>query len=185
MLNTALNTPFDGFTLNPAIRFLPYHFTPMALGQLDTLRRANRYRMKIHALPDDFNQPLAAYETQEFQVQVSAGTYLWGVLFNQFNSSWVKVAPSGILWQVTEACNGLQLNSDFCGGQGWTGFMTTPPNAGGSLPHLLVQPKLFLEPGNIAVELSNIGTTTTRMQLLLFFAEPCVVIEEGEGRWSR
>ena len=52
------------------------------------------------------------------------------------------------------------------------------------MPVLLTQPRLFLTPGNINIELSNIGTTTTRCQLLLYFAEPCQVVETETGTWK-
>lgn len=172
-----LNVPIDGFTLSAGIRYTPYNYVSMALGEMDVLRRANRYRMRILAYPDSYNQPLQPYETMEFQGQVAGGSFLWGVLFNQFDAGWALVAPANILWSVTEACNGLRITSDFAGGQGFTGFTAgNTPLDSGLIPVLLARPRLFLEPGNINVELSNIGTTTQRCQILLHFAEPCTVI---------
>ena len=175
---TGLTVPMDGFTLNPAIRYTPYDPNGALLAQMDTLRRANRYRLRIHVLPDDYNQPLQPYDTQQWQVQVDDGSYLWGVLFNQFDGNWNTVAPANILWQITEACNGLTILSDFTGGQAWTGFMNPALGRGVMLPMLMTQPRLFLAPGNINVELSNVGTTTTNVQLSLYFAEPCVLVEK-------
>ena len=130
MMGTTMNIPVDGFTLNPFIRRTPYNFTPMALDSMAVLRRANLYRMRIHVAPDDQNTPLQPYETQQFQVQVSDGTYLWGVQFNQFSNAYALVAPANILFQVTESCSGLKLSSDFMGGQGWTSFQPAPPGPG-------------------------------------------------------
>lgn len=172
-----MSVPIDGFSLNPVIRYLPYQFTPMALDSLSILRRANRYRPRIHALPDDYNQPIQPYETQQFQVQVDDGSYLWGVQFNQFSQAWAVVAPTGILWQITEACNGLVMGSDFTSGQGWDSFGAGSTGAGGVVPVLLTQPRLFLAPGNINVQISNIGTAAQRCQLLLYFAVPCIEVQ--------
>ena len=69
----------DGFTLNPSIRYRPNWYYPMALGQLDILRRANTYRPKIYSLPDEFNTPIPARETREFQLRLTPGSYIWGL----------------------------------------------------------------------------------------------------------
>lgn len=165
----------DGFTLNPAVRYRPGYIMALALGSLDVLRRANTYRPKLHIVPDDINQPIAAFETVEYQVRVVPNSYVWGLIFNQYHEqNWSAVAATDTWIQITDACNGIQFFDDFVSGQLFTSLqnvVTDQRNA--SLPHLLTQPRLILEPGLLNVEIANTATGTRRCQLVIFTAEPC------------
>jgi len=174
-----LNIPNDGFTLNPATRLLPNRYTPGALGQMDVLRRANTYRPRWFLVPDDFNQPLAAYSTLEYQITVSGGSYLWGLCFIQTNAAFTEVAPTGVVFQITEACNGLALFDDFVSGSAFAHFQAAALPRGMELVQPLTQPRLFLEPGNVNVEMCNLSATTQNCQLLLLFAEPITIVSEN------
>lgn len=170
----------DGFSLNLNIRYLPYHYTAACLSQSEVLRRANLYRARWVVMPDDLNTPIPAYDTFEGQIKVVPGAYLWGFQVNQFEAgTFILVNPTDTIIQVTDACTGVPLFSDYASGAGFTNFSAAAADAhGGIAPHLLTQPRLIMEPGLLNVEIANRAVTTLRCQLLLFFAEPCVVIED-------
>jgi hypothetical protein len=178
-----LNTPIDGLTLNPYTVVRPYDYHVSAMAQMDTLRRANTYRPRWYCVPDDFNQPIEAYGTLEYQIKVTAGSYLWGIKFAQFSatSTWITQAPTGITLQITEACTGLELFSEFTHPAGFAFYTGSAQARGWNMPHLLTQPRLFLEPGNIDIELCNLGSSTQRCQLILHFAEPIEYASCGGG----
>jgi hypothetical protein len=173
-----INIPTDGFVLNPAIRLWPYNYTAGALSQMDTLRRAATYRPRIYSVPDDYNQPLAAYETLEYQIKVAEGSYIWGLLFRQFNTLSQQVSPTGIVIQLSDACTGIPFYSEFSQAQGLAFYNASPLASGISMPHILTQPRLLLAPGDVNVELCNINSDPVYCQLLIFTAEPCEMIQE-------
>jgi hypothetical protein len=179
------NIPMDGFTLNPYTILKPYDYHAGALGQMDTLRRANTYRARIHVVPDDFNQPLQPYETLEYEVKVAGGSYLWGVRFVAYDSQWAQAAPGGVTVQVTEACTGIELYREFTNPAAVAFYTTDTQGRGFHVPHLLTEPRLFLEPGGVTVEVCNLTSTLQRCQLLLHFAEPADLIEQkGEVKYQ-
>jgi hypothetical protein len=166
----------DAFTLNPAIRHRPGWYQPYALAALDVLRRANTYRPKQYVLPDDYNQPIPAYQTMNYQVRVAPKSYIWALLCNQFSAGFVFQTPSDVWVQITDSCTGVSFFSDFVHGtafQGLQNVATDQRNA--MLPHLLTQPRLILEPGLVAVDIANTAAVAARVQLVLFVAEPCGV----------
>jgi hypothetical protein len=178
------NPIIDGFSLNMAIRYLPYVWEAHALAQMEILRRANLFRPRWHVLPDQQNTPIAAYDTYEFQAGVLAGSYLWGIQFTQFDGSveepttYTPVAPSDSLIQVTEACTGIALFQDFVAGGGFSFFRTTGRPRGEAVPYLLSRPRIIMEPGLVNVEIHNRSAVPLTCQLILFFAEPCVVVKQ-------
>lgn len=179
------NQILDGFSLNLNIRYLPYHYPAACLNQSSVLRRANLYRARWIVQPDDLNTPIPAYDTFEGQVHIMPGSYLWGFQVTQFEAgTFILVAAADVIIQVTDACTGVPLFSDYMAGSGFSPFSAAPGAPAdarcgmGMAPHLLTQPRLIMEPGLINIEIANRATTTTRCQLLLFFAEPCVVLNE-------
>lgn len=174
------NIPFDGFTLNPYTIMKPYDYFSGALGQMDTLRRANTYRARIHAVPDDFNQPLQPFETLEYEVKVAGGSYLWGVRFVQYSPTWRQQSPSAITVQITEACTGIELFREFTNPSAFAFYSAATEGRGYNVIHLLTEPRLFLDPGTITVEMCNVAVDldTQYCQLLLHFAEPADLIEQ-------
>jgi len=172
----------DGFALNLNIRYLPYHYPAACLGQSGVLRRANLYRARWIVQPDDANTPIAAYDTFEGQVQVMPGSYLWGFQLNQLDALFALVAAADVIFQITDACTGVPLLSDYGSGAGFSSFGAAlgVDFHGGVAPHLLTQPRLIMAPGLLNVEIANRAVTAMRCQLLLFFAEPCVVLEERQ-----
>lgn len=176
------NIPLDGFGLNAYTVLKPYDYYSGALGQMDTLRRANTYRARIHAVPDDFNQPLQAYETLEYEVKVTGGAYLWGVRFVQYSPTWCQQPPTNVTLQITEACTGIELYREFTDPRAVAFYTAATQGRGFHLPHLLTEPRLFLEPGGVLVELCNLSSTVQYCQLLLHFAEPAELIEQNGVR---
>jgi hypothetical protein len=184
-LNNGLPPPetsplMDGFLYNPALRFAtPYDYYPTALGGLEILRRTALYRPRWYVIPDSINQPIAAYDTLEYQVSLTAGSYLWGYQFTQLvleQSTFVVVAGDDMLVQITDACTGIPLFSDFVID---FGLLVPSGNAlGRPIPNLLPAPRLVLEPGLLNVEIANRSSGSITCQLLLLTAEPCTVMGE-------
>lgn len=180
----ALNHPVDGFLYNPSIRYWPEQYMSGALAQMDTLRRANTYRPRAYAVPDDFNQPIPAYGTLEYQIKVAGGSYLWGMQFRQYSAAYVEQAPTNIVIQVTEACTGIAVCQEFYWATGISEFAAVGLLGGIPMPFVLPQPRLFTSPGDINVEMSNLAAAVQFCQLTLYFAEPCEVVEVGEVGWE-
>jgi hypothetical protein len=174
-----INLPADGFTLNPAIRLWPYNYVAGALAQMDTLRRAATYRPRIYAVPDDYNQPLDGYETLEYQIKLASGSYIWGMMFRQYSAGWAQQDPTSVVIQLSEACTGVPFYSEFSQAQGLAFYTASPLASGIAMPHILTQPRIILEPGDVNVELCNLSSASQRCQLLIFTAEPCETIIEG------
>lgn len=171
----------DGFTLQPALQFLPYRYYPLALGGLEVLRRAALWHPRWFVIPDSINQPIQPYDTLEYQCSILGGSYLWGYQFTELSGGDVDPTAQNLLVQVTDACTGIAIWSDFV-----TDFALAVPNTGTALgapvPRLLPLPRLILEPGLIDVEISNRTGNEVTCQLLLLCAEPCAVVgERGQG----
>jgi hypothetical protein len=167
----------DAFTYNPAIRWRPNWFYPTALAQMDILRRANTYRPKLTIMPDEYNSPVPAYETVEYQMRVTPNSYVWGLLANQFNPTalvpYTKVAITYLV-QITDSCNGVPFFEDFVAALAFSGNPAfTQDYRNMMYPHLFSSPRLVLEPGLLAVEIANRTSAAIYPQLLIFSAEPC------------
>lgn len=165
-----LKPKVDGFMYNTSYLLLPNRFMPFALGELEFLRRANNYRARWWAIPDDEGEPIAAYDTFQFQVNVSPGSYLWGMMFSNITN---RDLPTNLLVSVVDSCTGIPLFNDFvnCGG-------ITTDNFAKNLPVILTKPRLILAPGLVNVEIANRTNASQTCQLVLMFAEPCRVLDE-------
>jgi hypothetical protein len=181
-----LNTPMDGFTLNPATRYWPGQFFPGALAQMEILRRANLYRPRWFVVPDDFNQPIPPYGTLEYQIKVGPASYLWGYRFVNLGPppEREELAPADIYIQITDSCTGIGLFSEFVNGSASALYQTAPQRRGAQFPYLLPQPRLILEPGLVNVEMSSTSAEEVTCQLTLLFAEPCSIVDERGSRRS-
>ena len=161
----------DGFTLNAALLYLPKRFFPSALAQLDPLRRAENYRPRWFCVPDDFNQPIAAYDTLQYQLQVVPGSYLIGMNWTVLDGE-----NTDLYIQITDSCTEIPLGSDFQNGAAFR-----PSGAAQLWPRILAQPRLILEPGLVNVEIANAQSSSRQCQLLLHFAEPCQEVFDQTG----
>jgi hypothetical protein len=165
----------DGFILNPAIYYLPYFYTAMALAQMETLRRANLYRARWYVAPADIQQTIAAYDTNEMQIVVTPGSWLWGLSYNEYDDAYAITAGNNSLIQITDSCTGVPLFHEYASGRGNTGYRNVTDYRAGVMPTLLTEPRCVVEPGLVNVEVANRSNAAIRAQLVLFFAEPCVV----------
>ena len=183
-----LDQVVDGFSYNTCLLYLPNRYFPNALAQMDILRRASNFRARWFVIPDDIDQPIAPYDTLYFQLQVSAGAYLWGYQFSSISATGdvappiepdpigpVDTTASDILVQAVDSCSGIPLFQDFANGGGCHSDFTAR-----CLPILLTQPRLILDPGLVNVQLSNRTANTITCQLLMHFAVPCRVITEED-----
>lgn len=173
-----INIPSDGFVLNPSIRLWPYNYVAGALAQMDTLRRAATYRPRIYSVPDDYSQPLAGYETLEYQIKVAEGSYIWGMMFRQFTAEYAQADPTRIVIQLSDACTGIPFYSEFSQAQGLAFYNASPLASGIAMPHILTQPRIVLAPGDVNVEMCNVDADPHSCQLLIFTAEPCEMVRE-------
>jgi len=159
----------DGFSYNSNLRYLSNRFFPNALAQLDILRRAVNYRARWWVTPNSQNQSIAAFDTLFDQARVADGSYLWGWSFAPLGTN----QATDVCIEVVDSCSGVPLFQDFvCGGA-----LATDQTAG-CYPVLLTQPRVILNPGLINIHISNRTANAATVQLILHFAEPCLIVEE-------
>lgn len=152
----------DGFTYSLRRLFDPGWFEPMALGQLEALRKAGAYRPRWYAFPQDWESlSIPAYTTVEQQVRMTPGAYLWGFAGN---------LPANVYLKVVEGDTGIPLFSDFMSSDSVSVTFDSYRR-----PILLTQPRLITGPGWINVEIANSnGFPPIRdVQLVFFTVEPC------------
>jgi hypothetical protein len=164
----------DGFLLNPAWTPNPYDAQVLALGQLDTVRRANLYQSKWLVLPEQ-GAAIDAYDTYEFDAAVVPGSILWGWQLSQIDASGTVLSSTDALLRLTDACTGYRLLDDFvsCGALSAYYSTATQSERGRIVPWLLADPYMFVSPGRLFVEVSNMSAAAINARLILFFAEPC------------
>lgn len=163
-----LKNVVDGFSYNTMLQMLPYRYFPQALGQMDILRRAANYRPRWFVFPDDISQPIVGFDTAYFQIEVAHGSYLWGLNWAVLNGE-----VTDLLVKIVDSCTGVPLSNDVVNGGGLHLNGTTRCS-----PVLLTQPRLILNPGLVDIEITNRVAASRTCQLLLHFAEPCMVLEE-------
>ncbi len=164
----------DGFSYSLTRLVTPLSFYQNCVAQLDTLRRANGYHMRVYNVPDDLDEPIAAYGNLEYQVRTQPGAYLWAVQFALTQGSAGSVTNISI--QVTDACTESKIFSDYTLG---SAFAETTSGVGFNRPPcLLDQPFLIGAPGLVNVEIYNNFNQSITCQLLLFFAEPSLPMGE-------
>ena len=173
----------DGFSYNTMLQELPLRWEPMALAQMETLRRAVNYRARWYVVPDDL-EPIAAFDTIYYQVRTAGGAYLWGYRFANLTPDG---APTDLLIQATDSCTGIPLFQDFVsGGEAAVNSEGAADFGARVNPIILTQPRLILEPGLVNVEIANKSAASATCQLLLMFSEPCRIIteESREREWA-
>ena len=184
-----LTNIIDGWSLNAAIRYLPYRPTAILLGQLEPLRRAHNYRERIWVLPDDLTIAIPARGQYNRQIRVTPNSWLWGGTFYQFSDEdeehlFNPVAPIDLSLQITDDATGCQFGSEFIlanalfpGG----GVLSPSPAADRNIssPCLLTQPRVFVKGGLLSIEIANLSALDVKCQLQLCFSEPCEIREGG------
>ena len=174
----------DGFSYNANNLYLAGRYWPDALAQLDVLRRANNFRARWWVVPDPQNNPVIAADTLYYQLEVSAGSYLWGYNFASLSAvdstsgAPAETTATDLSIQAVDSCSGVPLFMDFANGGGCRTSCSS-----GFQPILLTQPRLILEPGLVNIQIAN-NTTTKNItcQWLLLFAERCRLIDEDERK---
>lgn len=162
----------DGFTYSLSRLPAASSYYENCIAQMEVLRRANGYKLRIYNVPDDFNSPIAGFGTLEYQVRTQPGAYLYAYLGSIINGE-----KADVLFQVTDACTETKLFSDFVL---FSSVAETTAGVGLNRPPcLLAQPFLVGPPGLMNVELSNRASTSRTCQLLLFFAEPSLPMNES------
>jgi hypothetical protein len=175
----------DGFTFNSRCIHTSSYFQGV-LSQLEPLRRANGYRMRMYGVPDVQNLPIGPFESVEYQIRCQPGSYLWGLNFyaSQGPDAPDSEAPTNSV-RIVDSCTELPLQDKPALGTIFTGTQV-----GGSLQQfglgqnrgqiLLPQPYLVSSPGFLNVEITNGSSFNSTCQLLMCFAEPCINEQELE-----
>ncbi len=177
----------DGWILNPSIKYLPYRSIAMLLGQLEPLRRAHNYREQIWVVPDDLRNAIPARGQLNRQIRVTENSILWGATFYKFTTEGGHflgvAAPTLLSLQITDDATGCQFGSEFINAQCIFPRPDVSPTGitllSGTTPCLLTQPRLFVKPGLISVEIANLDTVAVNCQLCLYFSEPCELVDRG------
>ena len=133
----------DGFTLNlqwpNASRWAAF-----TLHQLEALRRSTLYRFHVFTAPEDTTAQIAQYDTQQNQIRVPPGSWLWAVSF----AGILPGANAGCCVRISEQGTGQLLYSNFY----------APVAVGGIFPHgmqiLLTEPRVLVAPGILNVEIA-------------------------------
>ncbi len=163
----------DGFTYSLTRIPSPSSFYQNCVAQLDYLRRANGYHMRIYNVPDDLDEPIPAYGTLEYQVRTQPGAYLWALMFAITGNAGTA---ANISIQITDACTETKLFSDYTLG---TSFAEDTSGIGLNRPPCLMsKPFLIGAPGLLNVELTSNSASAINCQLLLFMAEPSLPMGE-------
>lgn len=160
----------DGFTMNAALKYLPYRYFPLALGQLDELRkRHGEYRARWITVPQDVNTVIGPFGEFTTTQRVNNGSVLFG--FNFCVVGMGSVSDFEVV--VGEICTETQWFDQSIDA---TGLRPTPAAAGGTdLFPVIVEPQVLRgspQP-QLKVVITNKSSAARSCQLLLHLAEPC------------
>lgn len=167
----------DGFSMNAALRYLPYRYFPLALGQLDEIRaRATQYRARWLVTPLDVRVPIPRNGSWDTTQRVNNGSILYG-----FNFAAVDGTVADYTVNIEELCSQ----------QPWfdqraeaTSLRPTPAGvAGTDLFPVLAEPRLLVgDPyPQLKITITNKADANQRCQLLMHLAEPCEAQGPGSG----
>lgn len=175
----------DGFTLNSRVLNAISYFQNV-LAQLEPLRRANGYRMRMWGVPDPQDLPIPAFESVEYQIQCQPGAYLWGFNFyaSAGTSQPASAQPINSI-RITDGCTQLPLADKPTLAVAYSGTLVGGGVQAFGLGQnrqqvMLPQPYLVAAPGLMNVEVTNGSPYPSQCQLLLMFAEPCINEKELE-----
>lgn len=182
MSSASIPTPIvDGFTYNTRL-MNPIFYFQNVLAQLEPLRRANGYRMRIYCVPDVQQLPILPFESVEYQIRCQPGSYLWGLNFYATIGPSPDTDPSSTSptnsVRIVDSCTELPLTDKPALGTVFAGNFI-PGSQQLSLGQnrgqvLLPQPYLVSSPGLLNVEVTNGSQFNSTCQLMMCFAEPCI-----------
>lgn len=152
-------TIMDGFYYNANLRFLPNRYFPLALGQLEGIRRSENYRPRWYPVPEDVSVLIAARDTRVYQLRVVPNSVFWGYNFNAIgeaaSSFFVQVGDPRPFFSAAIIATALR------------------PTGNQRLWPVLMEPYPVCPPGHLQVEITNNAATDRACQLMMLFAEPC------------
>lgn len=182
----------DGFVYNSRI-LTPMSYFHNVLAQLEPLRRANGYRLRMWGVPDPKSLPIQPFESVEYQVQCQPGSYLWGFNFwaSAGTSQPQSAQPINAI-RIVDSCTQLPLSDKPGMAVAYAGTLVgaSPAVQQFSLGQnrcqvMLPQPYLVAAPGLLNVEITNGSPFASTCQLLMMFAEPCLNEKELENLMRR
>ena len=162
----------DGFVHSASLLYLSTTYRASVMQQMDVLRRARSYRCRWFNIPDNLNEPIAAFSQVEQQIHVRPGSYWWGAIASapgKLNSDTTGL-ESRVHIKITDSCTEVPFESDYT--YAISVYAANQTNANARNPMLLSQPRLIGDPGLLNVELYNNDSVTVNVQLVLFVAEP-------------
>lgn len=150
----------DGFALSTKQR-CGLTFRDIVVEQYDALRRASAMRNKSWIVPQDSTILIPAFDSYERQIQMKAGSAIWGYCF---------IAATGgeggtLSFEVRDGCDDIPVFSEVV-----TRQTVSPPYPAQYLTKLLV----IGAPGLVNVVICNTYSTPMQGQLVLYGGEPAL-----------
>lgn len=167
----------DGFSMNAALRYLPYRYFPLALGQLDEIRQqTSNYRARWLVAPLDVTVAIPSFGSLDMTQRVNNGSILYG-----YNFAAVDGVVSDFEVNITEICNQEQQFDQTVDA---TCLRPTPAAAQGTdlFPVLFEPRELWGNPQpQLKIVITNKASSAQRCQLLIHLTEPCNAQGPGSG----
>lgn len=161
LMERGMPDPTDAFILSMSQLLLPTSYRAHVLAEMEVLRLARGYQVKMYEAPPVSGQIIPAFSQLEHQLSVDPGSYLWGWTFSVLSGS---SGPFHIL--VTDACTETALSADYFVSQ------MLDCTAANRWPALIAHPRLISDPGQVNVEIYNGSNAAVICQLVLFTACP-------------
>jgi hypothetical protein len=160
----------DGFTLDQGFVNLPFTYPALALGQLETLRKAVNMRPKWYQFPTlESGQTvpqIGARKQYERQIRVTPGSWLYGYkAFGAFS------------FNITEQATGRKYAFDYRLSQDAVAAQLGALATVRYQFTLIGEPWVILNPALVNVELYDTTATVTTQELVLYFAEPVCAVQ--------
>jgi hypothetical protein len=182
MNNTSDLAVVDGFCYNlTQSMVLPNQYLPLAMGQLEKVRKAAGLRPKWYSVPEETGlNVIAQVGYYRAKIQVASSSYLIGISVNQD----AALISTQLQVKLTEGATGIPIFHNYVdlAAISDSTFLDVPA-------FYLPEPRLIVEPGWISVEITNLfgGTPIAGVTwLMLLCAEPVVPIKSPQcAVWGR
>jgi hypothetical protein len=184
-MQAALDTypVIDGFVFSTKLR-CDLQFRQAAVEQYERLRRAKTYRQMQWLIPRgpvgvtdvEGAATIPAYDSYEKQVQVGAGSVIWGYSFVGITGGEhtpQTLNPGSMSFEVRDACDDIPLFSEICTRLYAVQNPITPSPGFNQVPQQYLAKLLIVgPPGLLNVVIANTYNTTQLAQLVLFGGQP-------------